>query len=175
VTQAGFSDYFDRAPYDPAWIYRGYDEGNIVDLIWAMANHSTFVDESWLRPIQHIRIHGLLLPLVPVEELIFSKLYVLQRERCDWPDLFNIVYRQAAWLDWKRMLELVGADTPLLGAMMRVYAWLCPEPASELPEWIWGPMCVVAPDSAPGRGVDRGRIAQLDTRDWFGPSGIGGA
>src|SRR5205809_3780407 len=24
VTEAGFSDYFDQLPYDPAWIYRGY-------------------------------------------------------------------------------------------------------------------------------------------------------
>ena len=174
VTEAGFSDYFDQLPYDPAWIYRGYKEGHIVDLIWAMANHSTFVDEQWLGPSRSVLIHGLELPLTPVEELVFSKLYVIQRERCDWQDLFNIIYRQGERLDWPRLLEIVGIDAPVLGAMMRVYAWLCPEPATALPGWIWERMCVLPPDPAPGRGVDRGRIALIDTRDWFGPSGIEG-
>jgi hypothetical protein len=174
VTDAGFSDYFEQLPYDPAWIYRGYREGHIVDLIWAMANHSTFVDENWLGSSRSIMVHGLELPLVPVEELIYSKLYVLQRERCDWPDLFNIIYRQSERLDWERLINCVGNDAPLLGAVMRVFAWLCPEPAAALPRWIWERLCVLPPDAAPGRGVDRGRIAMIDTRDWFGPAGIEG-
>jgi hypothetical protein len=174
VTEAGFCDYFDQCAYDPAWIFRGYKEGHIVDLIWAMANHSTFVDDQWLNSAQAIRIHGLTLPLTPVEELIYSKLYVLQRERCDWPDLFNIVFRCGEQIDWQRLLARVGPDAPLLGAMMRVYTWLCPEPAASLPEWIWEPMSQIPPPPAPGRGIDRGRIALIDTRDWFGPAGIEG-
>ena len=172
VTEAGFIDYFDQTPYDTAWIYRGYKEGHIVDLIWAMANHSNFVDEEWMTSNLSLRIHGLDLPLAPVEELIFSKLYVMQRERCDWPDLFNIVNRQGMEIDWDRLIERVGPDAPLLGAMMRIYAWLCPEPAAGLPAHIWEKIGVIAPEPAPGRGVDRGRIALLDTRDWFGPAGI---
>ena len=172
VTEAGFADYFDQLPYDPAWIYRGYNDGHIVDLIWAMANHSNFVDEQWLGCKHSVLIHGLQIPLTPIEELIFSKLYVMQRERCDWPDLFNIVNRQGKAIDWARLVERLGPDAPLLGAMMRIYSWLCPEPAGELPLDLWERLGVLAPEPAPGRGIDRGRIALLDTRDWFGPAGI---
>src|SRR5262249_36390847 len=38
LTKARFADYFQKLPYDRAWIYRSYKKNVIVDVIWAMAN-----------------------------------------------------------------------------------------------------------------------------------------
>jgi hypothetical protein len=40
LTRAGLDDYYNQLPYDRAWIYRSIRDKVIVDVIWAMANHS---------------------------------------------------------------------------------------------------------------------------------------
>jgi hypothetical protein len=172
VGQTGFRDLYEKEPYDRAWIYRGYKEDLIVDIIWAMANQRTDVDEGWHQGGHTIQIHGEPVMLLPVEELVWSKLYVLQRQRTDWPDLLNILYEQAGDLDWERMLARVEQDAQLLGGVMNVFKWLCPACAAALPSWIWAKMGLAEPQPAPGaQEVDCHRVHLLDSRDWFGPTG----
>ena len=86
LTKLGFSDYFDEAPYDREWIYRGICDGMIVDIIWSMANKRTDVDLEWITNGEEIDCDGQPVRIIALEEMIWSKLYVLQRDRCDWPD-----------------------------------------------------------------------------------------
>lgn len=169
VTRAGFEDYFDRSPYDRSWIYRGYRDGTIFDVIWEMANHRAAVDDQWLARAQNIEVRGLRLSALAVEELFWAKLYVFQRERCDWPDLLNLLFAQGEHFDWRHLLDRVGEDAPLVGAVLQVFAWMCPESAGRLPEWIWSRLGLSAPGQERGCCDDRQRIRLLDSRDWFGP------
>src|SRR5207245_1555353 len=34
ASESGLRDYYEQQPYDRAWIYRGFVDGAIVDLIW---------------------------------------------------------------------------------------------------------------------------------------------
>ena len=88
ANRCGMNDYYDISAYDRGWIYRAYLDGVIVDTIWAMANKRTQVDKVWLNGPQ-ILLCGQAVTVIPPEELIWSKLYVLQRDRCDWPDIIN--------------------------------------------------------------------------------------
>ncbi|HYF39810.1 MAG TPA: hypothetical protein VD930_08990, partial [Gemmatimonadales bacterium] len=94
LTAAGLADYFARQSYDRTWIYRASREDIIVDAIWAMANQRAVVDDEWLSRGPEVMVRGERLRAIPVEELIWSKLYVLQRERCDWGDVFNLLDAQ---------------------------------------------------------------------------------
>lgn len=169
VEQAGFADFHDQKPYDRKWIHRGEREGVITDIIWAMANQRAHVDEAWLSGGSEIELRGLRLKVLPPEELIWAKLYVVQRERCDWPDLLNILHVQGPRLDWAHLLKRVQNDVRVLGALLNLFSWMCPAQAAELPEWIWEPLGLHAPRGGPDCGVSRERVALLDTRDWFGP------
>ena len=91
VKAAGCRDLFDQVPYDRGWIYRSTHENVIVDLIWAMANQRTMVDETWVTRGTIVQMRDMQVRLLPIEELIWAKLYVIQRERCDWPDLLNVL------------------------------------------------------------------------------------
>src|SRR5205823_83304 len=86
LTEAGFADYYAQLAYDRKWIHRSFRDGVIVDLIWQMANYRTQVDETWLTRGPEIAIRDCAVKLLPPEELLWTKLYVVQRERCDWPD-----------------------------------------------------------------------------------------
>src|SRR5947208_720508 len=78
VTSAGFADYYAWKPYDRSWIFRGYRDGTIVDIIWTMPNHRMEVDESWLSRGPDANLNGTRVKLLPIEELIWSKLFVIQ-------------------------------------------------------------------------------------------------
>ena len=162
LTDLGFHDYYDEKPYDRAWIYRGIRGDQIVDIIWEMANHRASVDEIWLQAGPDLEFQGACYPLIPPEETLWTKLYVLQRERCDWPDALNILSARGTELDWRRLLERLGPDIPLLRGVLGVFPWLCPRRARELPGWLWNTLRIPPPD-----GGDETRAELLDSRPWM--------
>jgi hypothetical protein len=165
---AGFEDYHDRAPYDRGWIYRGYQQGVIVDLIWCLANYRADVTEDWLVEPQ-VRLKDMQAAALGPEELIFCKLYVIQRERCDWPDLLSLLHAQAPTLRWERLLELVGADVGLVRGLLCVFSWLCPQRAGEAPAWVWERLGLARPEPGPRCDESHERVKLLDARPWFAP------
>jgi hypothetical protein len=101
-----------------------------------------------------------------MEELMWCKLYIMQRDHCDWPDIFNLLYAKGEAIDWEHLLRRLGDDSPLLGAVLAVYSWLCPKAARRLPEALWEWVGVAQPLGA-SRPLRRDRIRLLDTRRWF--------
>ncbi len=171
LTDLGFTDFYDRLPYDRGWIYRGFRDGVLVDLIWASANaHHRVTDEQWFARADWVSIRGVPVRMVPVEELVFTKLYVVQRDRCDWPDLLNVLHSQAHVIDWEHLLFRVGEDARLLGGLLSVFGWVCAPQAHHLPEWVWPRVGLLPPNGGPPCANQQARIRLLDSRDWFGPS-----
>jgi len=165
LARAGFRDLFPRLPYDRKWIYRSTCSGVIVDIIWAMANQRAQTDEHWFEYAPPANVRGEEMRVVPLEEYLWCKLYILQRDHCDWTDIFNVLYAAGPQVDWDRLLSRLEEDWPLLKAMLTVYGWLCPKRASELPASLRRKLKLPAPDLAPRRRHDRIRL--LDSRGWF--------
>jgi len=161
LTRLGMRDYYEEKPYDRSWIYRAYDGDQIVDVIWQMANHRAAVDEVWLETGPCMELEGDYFPVVPPEETLWTKLYVVQRDRCDWPDALNLLSAVGPELDWERLIDRVGADGPLLAAVLSVFAWMCPHRSRDLPVWIWERLQVRGPED----GETRAHL--LDSRPWL--------
>lgn len=168
LTDLELRDYYDQLPYERHWIYRAVADDTIVDAIWQMANHRAAVDESWFTHAPWLRIRGREVAVLSIEELIWTKIYVIQRDRCDWPDLVNVLHRAGCALDWERLLYRLSEDAPLLAALLTIFRWLCPGHAGEFPGWIWERLGLAPPpENAPS--VEPHRACLLDTRNWFGP------
>jgi len=163
VGKCGLEDMYSRLPYDRGWIYRACCESRIVDIIWAMPNRRSTVDLDWLTRGPEIEARGYALRILPIEELFWAKLYVMQRERCDWPDILNLLYYSGGRINWEQLLARVGDDFPLLTAVLTVFSWLCPERAEQLPSWLWNRLGM---KSKPADCGSRSHL--LDTRPWFG-------
>ena len=170
VTGAGFQDYHGQLPYDRRWIYRGWQNGAIVDVIWAMANQKAQVDHQWLSRGPVVKVGDEVVRAAPAEEMLWAKLYVLQRDRCDWPDVMNILYSAGPSMDWHHLLARVGEDRDLLRAAMTVFAWLCPGRSRELPRWLWIRLNLAVPPPDAPDIVPR-RADLLDGRRWLMPEG----
>jgi hypothetical protein len=165
LTRAGFTDYYDTLPYVRHWIYRAHKGDCIVDIIWAMANQRAQVDSEWFERAPEVTVRGEVLRVVPAEELLWCKLYVLQKDRCDWGDVINLIHSLGGDLDWEHLVERLDGDVPLLSGLLNIYCWLCPGTLLELPPRLRDvlPHC-----GAPNRPlVDRSHIDWIDSRPWF--------
>lgn len=168
LTQLGFEDYYPQKPYERHWIYRAFRQGTIVDVMWGMANRRSAVDATWLRG-PRLTIEDVHLRLLPPEEILWTKLYVLQRDRSDWTDALNMLYVVGPNLDWKRLFERAGEDAGLLAGLVAVFRWLAPGRARQLPPFIWTELKIGAPEEQPAPDFLAHRVRLLDSRPWFTP------
>ncbi len=139
-----------------------------------MANQRAVVDESWLRGPQ-VEVDGECFSLIAPEAALWTKLYVAQRDRCDWPDALNLLYGVGPELDWRYLFERLADDAPILGSLLSIFRWLCPGRARDLPPWIWDPLHQSAPgfeahpEGRSDMSLTRTRARLLDSRPWFTP------
>jgi hypothetical protein len=167
LLKVGFVDYYEELAYDRGWIFRAIFEGVIVDVIWDTPNRRTQVDEKWFEYAPHVTLRGEELLGVPAEELLVLKSFVMQKDRCDWTDLINLLCFTAGTIDWNHVIERFGPELPLLRGLLNVFAWACPIEALQIPESIRARLAleVVVPDDP--SATTRDRIRLLDSRPWF--------
>ena len=168
VTDLGLDDFYETQPYDRQWIYRSYKNDTIVDIMWAMANQRAQEDEAWLNGPE-VEAGDERFRLLPAEEELWSKLYVMQHDRCDWPDAANLLYGVGPQLDWHHLIGRVAEDRSLLAGLLCLFAWLYPGRANELPAWIWRELQLSTPVANDGLDLARERARLLDSRPWFTP------
>lgn len=161
----GFEEYTEL-PYDRTWSYRSCRNGAIVDILWKTLNGKYPVNETWLTKGWELTVRGDRVRLIPVEELIVTKLYILRRDRTDWTDILNLIYSRGNELDWTHLLEVLGDDCCLLGGVMSAFRWLCPGKASLLPPDIWESMGLYPPVPS-DLPMDKGRVALISAENWF--------
>jgi hypothetical protein len=133
-----------------------------------MANRRARADKSWFDHTQKIFICDEVLDILPAEELFWCKLYVLQRDHCDWPDILNLLYAAGSSFDWPRLLSRMGKmDFPLLKSALTLFSWLCPSRIAQFPLSIrkqFDLKAVLIP-----REEEHRRLKLLDSRAWFAP------
>jgi hypothetical protein len=167
----GLKDYFAKLPYDRWWIYRAFAGETIVDVIWAMANHRAQIDHLWMSGPE-INVRGRRVKVLPAEALLWDKLYIMQRDRCDWPDLLNLLYSTGLEIDWEYLLERMGDDAPLMAGALLVFGWVSPGRAQQLPGWVWERLGIAPPSETAADAIDKRRASLLDTRPWYGPDRV---
>jgi hypothetical protein len=165
LTKAGFEDFYPTLAYDRKWIYRSTCSGVIVDIIWAMANQRAQVDDLWFDNSVEAMVRGERLQVIPLEEFLWCKLYIVQRDHCDWVDIFNLLYAAGEHIHWNHLLWRLEEDWPLLQGLLTVYGWLCPARARELPALLRKTLQLPEPKTQRNRKYDRIRL--LDSRRWF--------
>jgi hypothetical protein len=167
LLSAGFEDYYDRVTYDRSWIFRGHRSDALVDLIWTLPNHVTEVDDRWYQYSVPFTMGGDEYRVIPAEELIRIKMYVMQRDRCDWPDVINLLRITGPQLDWARLLGELGDDVPLAHAVLILFNWLAPDQARTLPDWVRARFALPSVTPEQSQELERTRTWMLDSRPWY--------
>src|SRR6185436_20423939 len=92
----------------PHWLAKAYGGEDFVDLIYSSGNGIAEVDDAWFRHASAGSVFGVDVRLCPVEEMIWSKAFILERERYDGADIAHLLLSRGSSLDWARLLERFG-------------------------------------------------------------------
>ncbi len=173
LTAMGFTDYYAVWPYDRDWIYRGQKGNKIVDVIWQSANKVGVVEADWRSRAKAGEMAGVPTWFASLEDLIWLKAFIVQRERCDWPDILNLIAASEGRLDWEWLVRRFGPHRLLLRAVIDLFDWTCPQHAGYVPASVRRQLArsvardPVAPASAAATEESGCRWQLLDSRPWF--------
>ncbi len=81
-------------------------------------------------------ILGVPVKLCPAEEMIWSKGYVLERERFDGADIAHLIRRQGEAMDWKRLLWRFGEHWRVLLGHLVLFGFIYPAEREKIPAWL---------------------------------------
>ena len=128
----------ERAGFQPevvyeSWLAKGWVDDVFVDLIWRNANGLFPVTDAWLRHATEKELLGRRVKVLPLEELLLSKMMVGGRYRFDGADILHLLYAAGHRIDWDRLAEGAGEHVGLLLAYLHMYRWGYPEWADRVP------------------------------------------
>lgn len=167
LRSAGFEDYYAQLAYDRSWIFRGFKDGVIFDIIWDLPNHRVDIDEAWFERARSVWLRGRAFAAAPAEEIVRVKLYVMQRERCDWVDVVNILAATVEELDWAWLVQRMDRDLPLLQGVLALFNWVSPGRAQTIPAWLRERFALAEIQTDDFAAMEERRVRFLDSRPWF--------
>jgi len=182
LLRLGFADYYGVWPYDREWIFRAHKGNKIVDVIWQSANKIGVVEADWRERAAPGELAGVPTWFASAEDLIWLKAFIVQRERCDWPDILNLITATQGQLDWEWLVARFGPHRALLEAVIKLFDWTCPQHIGYVADAIrrdlreWEERPVASSDGLPweeenGASPDGCRWQLLDSRPWFVTAG----
>jgi hypothetical protein len=118
---------------NPNWIAKIFDGDRYIDLIFSSGNGICDVDESWFTFSPLGTVLGRLVPLMPAEEMIWSKAFIQERERFDGADVHHLIHCQGDRLDWQRLLDRFDPHWEVLLAHLLNYRFVYPSDTWAIP------------------------------------------
>src|SRR5262249_40232743 len=92
----------------PHWLGKAFNGEDFVHVIFRSGNGIAKVDDAWFEHAVSATFLGKPVRLCPVEEIIWSKSFVCERERFDGADINHLLRARGRVLDWRRMLDRFG-------------------------------------------------------------------
>ena len=117
----------------PHWLGKIKREGMYIDLIFSGGNGEAAVDDEWFEHGVEGRVFGVPVRLVAPEEMIWSKSYVMERERYDGGDVMHILLRTGRRLDWARLVRRFGDHWRLLLMQILKFGFVYPSERFRIP------------------------------------------
>jgi hypothetical protein len=120
----------------PHWLGKARCDEFLVDLIFGSGNSVAPVDDIWFENAVEAEAVGVPVLLCPAEELLWSKAFVMERERYDGADVIHILHTRGPQLDWTRMVARFGDYWRVLLMNLVLYGFVYPGAESPAPSWV---------------------------------------
>ncbi|HEY2585097.1 MAG TPA: nucleotidyltransferase family protein [Tepidisphaeraceae bacterium] len=140
-----------------------------VDLIFRAASGIWEVDDEWVNHTELGPVVGRTAPLIPPEELIWSKAMVMERNRFDGADIAHVIQARGKQFDWERLLRRARGHEGILLGHLAFYQYIYPCDAKNLPDRVMQELFrrmrearAHPPQSADGGLVCRGTVVSWD-------------
>jgi hypothetical protein len=121
-----------QKPY-PHWLAKAHYGEDFVDLIYRSGNGLSAVDDGWFERATPAEVLGVPVLLCPPEEVLWTKAFIMERERFDGADVAHLILAAAPRLDWKLLLYRFGEDWRVLLAHLVLFGYVFPSERNRVP------------------------------------------
>jgi hypothetical protein len=123
----------------PHWLAKAYgDEHAFIDVIYNSGNGVAPVDGEWFANAPAGQVLGLRVALCPPEETIWSKAFVMERERFDGADVAHLLLSCGRSIDWPRLVRRFGEHWRVLLSHLVLFGYVFPDEAGCVPADVMG-------------------------------------
>jgi hypothetical protein len=120
----------------PHWLAKAHADEHYIDVIFNSGNGEVPVDQGWFDHAMRAQVLGVPVDICPAEETIWSKAFVMERERFDGADVAHLLLACAPRLDWERLLHRFGGHARVLFAHLVLFGYVFPCEAGRIPRWV---------------------------------------
>ncbi len=120
----------------PHWLAKARSDEFLVDLIFGSGNGVAPVDDAWFDNAVQAEAVGIPVWICPAEELLWSKAFVMERERYDGADVMHILHTRGQRLDWTRVVDRFGDYWRVLLFNLVLFGFVYPGEESPAPRWV---------------------------------------
>src|SRR4051812_42056319 len=92
------------------------------------------VDEAWFQHARPALLHGVPVGLVAPEELLWTKMFVMERERYDGADVAHLLRDLGPILDWQRLEARFGTHWRVLLGHLVMFGYVFPSERRRVPD-----------------------------------------
>lgn len=118
----------------PHWLGKARSGEDFIDVIFSSGNGLATVDDEWFTHAIAEEVLSRPVHLVPPEEMLWSKAFVMERERYDGADIAHLLRARAADFDWGRLLSRFGEHWPVLLSHLILFGYVYPAAARNIPD-----------------------------------------
>ena len=139
----------------PHWLGKAYAGDRFIDLIFGSGNGVAIVDDLWFAHARPGQVLGVPVRLCPAEEMIWSKAFIMERERFDGADVAHLILACGRDLDWRRLLGRFGRRWRVLLSHLILFGFIYPGERTIVPDAVMAHLL---------RRLDRERAGPEDAR-----------
>jgi hypothetical protein len=120
----------------PHWLGKAHSGDEFIDVIFSSGNAVAEVDDEWFEHAVQGEVLGMTVLLSPAEEMIWSKAFVMERERYDGADIAHLIRAIGHEIDWQRLLKRFDTRWRVLLSHLVMYGFVYPAERKQVPDWV---------------------------------------
>lgn len=118
------------------WLGKVRHNNDVIDLVFSSGNGVAEVDQEWFDYADSAELFGIQVKMCPVEETLWSKAFIMERERFDGADVAHLILTRAQQLNWPRLLQRFDPYWRLLLSHLTLFGFIYPAQRNIIPSWV---------------------------------------
>jgi hypothetical protein len=118
------------------WLAKAFKEHYFVDLIFCSGNGQVPVDDGWFAHAVDAVVFGEPVKLCPAEESLWSKAFIMERNRFDGADVNHLILAYGEQMNWPRLVARFGDHWRVLYAHLILFGFAYPAEREKVPAWV---------------------------------------